>query len=167
MQIVALIHKGAASYGVSFPDLPGCIAIGDTQHEAITNAAHAVAFHIEGMVESGETIPMPRELDVLRNDPEFEVDFNGAVVALVPFNPPSKAVRINITIDQHLLDAIDRAAEKVGSTRSGLLADAARKRIATVAEGKSRTASGHVETKTSSRRKPGERTHSAKTKRLK
>ena len=37
---VALVHKNAGtSYGVSFPDLPGCISAGDTLDEALANAA--------------------------------------------------------------------------------------------------------------------------------
>jgi predicted RNase H-like HicB family nuclease len=130
MQIVAIIHKSVGTYGVSFPDLPGCIAAGTTEQEALTNAAAAVAFHIEHMSDHGDVLPMPRALDQLRADPEFAADFDGHVaVALVPYTPPGKTVRINITIDEHLLAAIDRAAKDSGSTRSGLLAEAARRKI--------------------------------------
>jgi len=130
MQIVAIIHKSSATYGVSFPDLPGCIAAGSCEQDALTNAAAAVAVHIEHMSEHGNALPMPRSLDQLRADPEFTDDFHGHVaVALVPYAPPGKTVRINITIDEHLLAAIDRAARETGSTRSGLLAEAARRKI--------------------------------------
>lgn len=131
MQIVAIIHKDPGSaYGVSFPDLPGCISTGDTEQEALTNAAAAVAFHVEHLRDHGDSVPVPRALDQVRADPAFADDFAGHMaVALVPFAPPGKTVRINITIDEHLLAAIDRAAKAAGSTRSGLLADAARRRI--------------------------------------
>lgn len=131
MQIVALIHKDPDShYGVSFPDLPGCTSAGDTEQDALTNAAAAVAGHIDVMAEHGDPIPLPRSLDQLRADPAFAEDFGDHVaVALVPFAPPGKIVRINITIDEHLLAAIDRAARARGSTRSGLLSDAARRNI--------------------------------------
>jgi predicted RNase H-like HicB family nuclease len=131
MQIVAIIHKETGSaYGVSFPDLPGCIAAGDTEQEALTNAAAAVAFHVEHMRDHGDIVPLPRPLDQVRADPSFADDFAGhAAVALVPYALPGKTVRINITIDEHLLAAIDRAARERGSTRSGLLGEAARRNI--------------------------------------
>jgi predicted RNase H-like HicB family nuclease len=46
---IALVHKdNGTSYGVSFPDVPGCISAGDTFEEAITNAAEvAMARHQE------------------------------------------------------------------------------------------------------------------------
>jgi predicted RNase H-like HicB family nuclease len=41
---VALVHKDqGTSYGVSFPDLPGCISAGDTMDEALANGADALA----------------------------------------------------------------------------------------------------------------------------
>ena len=131
MQIVALIHKDPDSaYGVSFPDLPGCTSAGDTEQDALTNAAFAVAGHISVMAEHGDPIPLPRALDQLRADPRFAEDFcDHVAVALVPYAPPGKIVRINITIDEHLLAAVDRAARERGSSRSGLLSDAARRNI--------------------------------------
>lgn len=130
MQIVAIIHKSRKTYGVSFPDLPGCIATGATQQEAMTNAADAVAAHLENMHDHGDPIPVPRDLDQLRGDAEFADDFEGhEAVALVPYFPPSKSVRVNITLDEHLLTAIDRAAETGGMTRSGYLSEAARARL--------------------------------------
>jgi predicted RNase H-like HicB family nuclease len=130
LQIVAIIHCSATTYGVSFPDLPGCIATGDTEHEALANATTAVAFHVEHLASHGDVIPVPRPLDQVRADPEFADDFDGHVaVALVPFPAAGKAVRINISLDEHLLAAIDRAAKAAGSTRSGLLAEAARRQL--------------------------------------
>ena len=45
-EYVALVHKDArTSYGVSFPDVPGCVSAGDTMQEALANAAEALAGH--------------------------------------------------------------------------------------------------------------------------
>jgi hypothetical protein len=52
------------------------------------------------------------------------------MIALVPYAPPARAARINITLDESLLGRVDRAAEAVGETRSGYLAGAARRRLA-------------------------------------
>jgi hypothetical protein len=94
----------------------------------LANATDAIAFHVQNLHDHGDPIPLPRTLDDVRGDPEFTDDFeNHAAVALIPYAPPGKTVRINITLDEHLLAAIDRAASERGSTRSGPLAEAARR----------------------------------------
>ena len=130
MSVIGIIHGSPGAYGISFPDLPGCISAGDTLDGVLAASAEAVAFHVAGMAEDGDAIPVPRQLDALKADPRFADDFADAVlVAAVPFAPPGKAVRVNITLDEHLLAAVDRAAEAIGSSRSGFLADAARARL--------------------------------------
>jgi predicted RNase H-like HicB family nuclease len=63
---IGLIHKDASSdYGVSFPDLPGCITAGGTLDEARAMATEALAFHLEGLVEDGELIPEPSSLEIV------------------------------------------------------------------------------------------------------
>ena len=55
-----LIHKDTDSdYGVSFPDLPGCITAGRTVEEAREMAAEALALHLETLEAYGEEIPKP------------------------------------------------------------------------------------------------------------
>ena len=55
---IALVHKDeGTSYGVSFPDLPGCISAGDTFEEAVANAAEALAAHLALIRADGDTIP--------------------------------------------------------------------------------------------------------------
>jgi predicted DNA binding CopG/RHH family protein len=82
------------------------------------------------MVAAKLDLPVPRSLDGIKADPEFADDFaTAALVAVVDFEPPSKSVRVNITLDEHLLAAVDRAAAARQSTRSGLLAEAARRHI--------------------------------------
>jgi predicted RNase H-like HicB family nuclease len=41
------------------PDVPGCIATGKTREEVETNFREALAFHIEGLKETGQSIPEP------------------------------------------------------------------------------------------------------------
>jgi predicted RNase H-like HicB family nuclease len=66
---VALIHKDADSdYGVSFPDLPGCVSAGSTLDEAIAMAKEALALHIEGLLEDNESIPAPTAADQVDRD---------------------------------------------------------------------------------------------------
>ena len=70
MHYVAFIHSdGEDGVGISFPDFPGCVSVGDTHADAIAQGAAALAFHVEGMVEDGEPIPPPRSLADIQGDP--------------------------------------------------------------------------------------------------
>ncbi len=61
---VALIHKDETSdYGVSFPDLPGCITAGSTLDEAREMASEALALHLGGLAEDGEAVPESSSLE--------------------------------------------------------------------------------------------------------
>lgn len=128
---VAVLHRAdSGGWGISFPDFPGCVSGGDSFDEALNQGAQALRFHVEGMISDGDTVPAPRPVEDLRADPEFAVDFDGAVVAMVPLLPPRGApVRINVSLDSALLVEIDAAAKARGMTRSGFLADAATRAI--------------------------------------
>ena len=81
---IALVHKDeGTSYGVSFPDVPGCISAGDTFEEAVANAGEALAGHFAAMRADGEPIPAPRSFEALKHDPEFAEDSADAVVTMV------------------------------------------------------------------------------------
>lgn len=56
---VVVIEQGPSSYGAHVPDLPGCVAVGDSREEAMRLIQEAVEFHIEGMKLEGEEIPPP------------------------------------------------------------------------------------------------------------
>lgn len=134
MQVVALIHEENGVFGASFPDFPGCTTVADSADEIVSKAAEVLAFHIEGMVDDGIEPPKARSLEELRRDPAFGEDADGAMVALIPYMPPSRAVRVNVTIEESLLARADRAAEAEGETRSGFIASALRRRLADVRE---------------------------------
>jgi predicted RNase H-like HicB family nuclease len=81
---IALVHKDeGTSYGVSFPDVPGCISAGDTFEEAVTNATQALAGHFAAMRADGEPIPAPRSFEQLKHDLEFIEDSADAIVTMV------------------------------------------------------------------------------------
>jgi predicted RNase H-like HicB family nuclease len=81
---IALVHKDKdTSYGVSFPDVPGCISAGDTFEEAIDNASVALAGHLAVMEADGDPIPHARSLEELKQDAGFVEDPNDAVIAFV------------------------------------------------------------------------------------
>ena len=124
---IGLIHKEAESdYGVSFPDFPGVVTAGLTLDEARGMAEEALAFHVEGMLEDGDAIPEPTTLETVMSDPANR----DAVAILVSLKTQApKAVRINITLPEDVLQRIDTYAEAQGLSRSGFLARAARREI--------------------------------------
>ncbi|ACL55184.1 type II toxin-antitoxin system HicB family antitoxin [Methylobacterium nodulans] len=129
-RIVMLIHEEGGVYGASFPDFPGATTVAGDLDTLYTKAAEMLAFHVEGMVEDGDEIPVPRTLQELREDPVFREDAEGAIIGLVEVELPGKAVRVNISIEESILRRIDRAAETAGETRSGFLVAAAKARLA-------------------------------------
>ena len=70
------------------------------------------------MIEDGEVVPDPSNLDALESDPAMR----GAVAVLVSVEPAAeKTVRINITARQSQIEAIDELAGKAGLTRSAYM----------------------------------------------
>ncbi|MDQ2903277.1 MAG: type II toxin-antitoxin system HicB family antitoxin [Ktedonobacteraceae bacterium] len=57
---LVIIEKGSKSYGAYSPDLPGCVAVGDTQEEVEKNMREAITMHLQGMIEDQEPIPTPQ-----------------------------------------------------------------------------------------------------------
>ena len=57
MRYAVVIEKGKNSYGAYVPDLPGCVAVGETLEEVKQLIAEAVIFHLEGLKEDGLTVP--------------------------------------------------------------------------------------------------------------
>ena len=123
MDYIAYLHKERQSdFGVSFPDFPGCVTAGRTLQEAHRMAAEALAFHIQGLLEDGVTIPEPSPLDDLTKDPARK----DAVAFLVHVEPQiDRTVRVNITAREKQIEEIDRRAKKVGLTRSAYMVQSA------------------------------------------
>lgn len=121
----AIIEKSSDGFGVFFPDLPGCTSAGLTVQEAARNAEDALQAHIDLASEHGDPIPEPSELDHLTIDP----DIDEVARVLVRVELPGRAVRVNITLPEELLAAVDRYATRTGFSRSGLLAQAVRERM--------------------------------------
>ncbi|EPY00931.1 hypothetical protein K678_13633 [Magnetospirillum fulvum MGU-K5] len=78
----------------------------------------ALTGHIALMAEDGDAIPAPTPVEAVT----WEKDENVVCVALIPVVVPGKAKRINVTLDESLIEEIDAIAPN----RSGFLADAAR-----------------------------------------
>jgi len=57
MRYAIVIEKGENSYGAYVPDLPGCVAVGETLTEVRELIKEAIIFHLEGIEEEGISIP--------------------------------------------------------------------------------------------------------------
>jgi len=59
MKYMVIIEKGPDSWGAYIPDLPGCVAAGDSRVEVIQLIKEALEFHLEGLRADGTPIPEP------------------------------------------------------------------------------------------------------------
>jgi predicted RNase H-like HicB family nuclease len=59
MRYAIVIEKGEGNYSAYVPDLPGCVAVGDTVEETEREIQEAIEFHLEGMRADGLPIPAP------------------------------------------------------------------------------------------------------------
>ena len=109
-----------------FWGLPGFFG-GKTIDLALENARNGIIFHIEGLLDEGETLPEATTLELIEKMPEYKM----AIPALVRIvMPTGRLKRLNISMDAGLITEIDRAAKASGKNRSEFLADAARQMIA-------------------------------------
>ena len=57
MKYTVIYEQGETSVGAYIPDLPGCVAVGETTQEAEQLIPEAVAMHLQSMMEHNEEIP--------------------------------------------------------------------------------------------------------------
>jgi predicted RNase H-like HicB family nuclease len=57
--LIVIERADDGGYGAWAPDLPGCVALGDTIEDAERQMREAIAFHLEGLREQGEPVPPP------------------------------------------------------------------------------------------------------------
>jgi predicted RNase H-like HicB family nuclease len=59
MKYAVVIEEGPKSFGAYVPDLPGCVAIGESRAEVVQLIQEAIELHLQGLQEQGESIPSP------------------------------------------------------------------------------------------------------------
>jgi predicted RNase H-like HicB family nuclease len=57
MKYAIVIERGPTSYGATVPDLPGCVAIGDTLSEVHGLIRDAIDAHVEFLRDEGQPVP--------------------------------------------------------------------------------------------------------------
>lgn len=123
----AIVEPASQGYGVSFPDLPGCVSHGDDYEGALGAAEEALSLHLEGMAEDGEPFPAPLRLSDMADYQSTHTDYApGVAWALVTAEAPDAAERVNVYLPKSLLERVDRWASKAGLSRSSFFANAAR-----------------------------------------
>jgi predicted RNase H-like HicB family nuclease len=59
MKYAVVIERTNTNFSAYVPDLPGCIATGETREEVELSMREAIQYHIEGMKQYGQPIPIP------------------------------------------------------------------------------------------------------------
>ncbi len=58
MRYTVIVEEGENSFGAYVPDLPGCVAVGEAKKEVLKLIQEAIEFHLEGLREDGQAIPI-------------------------------------------------------------------------------------------------------------
>lgn len=122
----AIVHHDAESaYGVTFPDLEGCFAASDDESGVMAAAIEALDLYFEDRSE----VPTPQGLEATHQ--QYKNDLaEGAYLIQVPLiKRTTKSVRVSLSFDQGVLNAIDDAAKRAGLNRSAYIAMAAQESI--------------------------------------
>jgi len=59
MRYLVVVEEGSSSFGAYVPDLPGCIAAGETKAEALALIREAIELHLDDLKSDGFPIPRP------------------------------------------------------------------------------------------------------------
>jgi len=62
MRYAIVIEKADGNYSAYVPDLPGCVATGDTVEAVEAEIRGAIRFHIEGLKADGQPVPVPTSI---------------------------------------------------------------------------------------------------------
>lgn len=117
-------QEGDSAYGVTFPDLPGCFSAADRVEDILPNATQALELWFEDQNEVA-----PSRLDQVRSMAADALAAGGTLLAVPLIANDHKVMRVNLSLERGILDAIDDAARQRSLTRSAFLAQAARNEI--------------------------------------
>ncbi len=59
MRYMVVVERGEKSWGAHVPDLPGCVAVGESRDDVLRLIREAIEFHIEGLQQEGLPVPAP------------------------------------------------------------------------------------------------------------
>jgi predicted RNase H-like HicB family nuclease len=115
-----------SSYGIHFPDLPGCAAAGETEDEVLANAAVALRLWTEGLA----VLPSASTFDALRKRPDVMQDLaEGGCAVIIPLINIGRKQRLNVMLEPDVVAATDLAAKAAGVSRSAYIEQAVSGRL--------------------------------------
>lgn len=121
------VHKDDGSaYGATFPDFPGCFAAADDLQSLPSAAQEAAEAHFGG---DDDLLPAPSSPERWASEQEFTGGF-WMLVEVDLAKVRAKAIRLNISLNEGLVQRIDAAAKARGQSRSAFLATAAEREMA-------------------------------------
>ena len=89
MRFAILIENTLTGFSAHVPDLPGCVAAGETREETLELIWEAIALHLEGMRQHGETVPQPTSsFEYVEVGRQEGGEPPGESLARIPFCPP-------------------------------------------------------------------------------
>ena len=59
MRYAVIIEQSNTGYGAYVPDLPGCVAVGETREETVRLMQAAIELHLQSIRQHGESVPKP------------------------------------------------------------------------------------------------------------
>jgi predicted RNase H-like HicB family nuclease len=111
----ALIDGEKGAYGVTFPDLPGIVAMGASVDEVLVNAEEALRDYVIEAEEAGDAITPPTPMERVTAPP-------GCTLVSVPFIRVSgRRVRASLTLDEGVAAFIDGEARRRNMTRTAFV----------------------------------------------
>lgn len=119
---------GEAAYSIVFPAFPGVTSVAADLASILPQAHDALATAVEDMEADGEVLPASVEDG--GPAPELAAELHNPVMLLVAAEVHTRAVRVNVSLDEGLLARMDAVAARTGTSRSALLAKGARMAIA-------------------------------------
>lgn len=125
------VHGRAGNFGILFPDFLGCVSSGETVEAALASGRDALQFHIDGMLEDGDTLPEPGEHTLSGVAATFTVsedadpdDWVGLMPVTVSITDATDLVGIEIPL------TLARDLDAVTPDRNRFIIDATRRELA-------------------------------------
>ena len=112
MRYPAVIDGKKGAYGVTFPDLPGIVAMGKTLDEALVNAEEALRDYVVEAEKDGETVTPPSALE------QVKIPAGCLLVSVPLLRLSGRSVRANMLLDEGVAAFIASEARRRGMTRT-------------------------------------------------
>ncbi len=111
----ALIDGENGAYGITFPDLPGIVAMGETLDEALVNAEEALRDCAVEAAKDGAKLEPPSAIEAVT------VSAGSALVSVPLIRSSGRRVRANMMLSEGVVEFMDSEARRRGMTRTAFV----------------------------------------------